>query len=129
EMDVSWTASTDDLAVAGYEVYRDGGVTPLATLGSGVLAYQDTSVAPNTTHSYTVKAFDGAGNHSAAGGPALATTPDGTVTYVLTPVADAYVDSLSPSTPFGGNLTLRAKNAPDQILNSYLRFDLSGVVG
>ena len=114
----SWTASTDDLAVAGYEVYKDGAGSPVATLAPSVLAYQDTAVAPSSTHSYTVKAFDGAGNHSAAGGPASATTPNGAVTYVLTPVADSYVDSLSPGINFGPNTTLRAKTGqpdPEQL--------------
>ena len=62
---VSWTASSDNVAVTGYDVYRDG--APLATVGAGTLAYTDT-VAVGSTHGYTVDAFDAAGNHSATPG-------------------------------------------------------------
>ncbi|HTG42115.1 MAG TPA: DNRLRE domain-containing protein, partial [Methylomirabilota bacterium] len=129
EIDLSWTASTDNVGVTGYEIYRDGSATPLATLTPDVLSYQDKVVAPSSTHSYTVKAFDAAANHSVAGGPAQATTPDGTVTYVLTPVADSYVDNQVVDSNFGGNASLRVKNLSGAIMNSYLRFDLSNVVG
>src|SRR5207245_11277977 len=44
------------------------------------------------------------------------------------PTADSDVDSLSPTTNFGGSTTLRVKSG-SQIQNGYLRFDLSGVVG
>jgi PKD repeat protein len=128
EIDLGWWASTDNVGVTGYEIYRDGSSTPLATLTPDVLSYQDKVVAPNSTHSYMVKAFDAAGNRSAAGGPASATTPDGTVTYVLTPVADSYVDSANPTTNNGADLAIKVKNSTG-IMNSYLRFDLSNVVG
>src|SRR5439155_1597141 len=59
---VSWTASTDDVAVSGYDVYRDG--VAVVSVGASTLQYKDT-VAAGSTHSYTVDAFDVAGNHSA----------------------------------------------------------------
>ena len=31
KIDVSWTASTDNVAVAGYHVFRDGNATAIAT--------------------------------------------------------------------------------------------------
>jgi PKD repeat protein len=34
-IDVTWTASTDNVAVSGYSVYRDGGSAPIATTRSG----------------------------------------------------------------------------------------------
>src|SRR4029077_11179301 len=42
--------------------------------GAGATSYVDTLVAPASTHSYTVDAFDAAGNHSVLAGPASATT-------------------------------------------------------
>ena len=35
KIDVSWTASTDNVAVAGYHVFRDGNATAIATVTTG----------------------------------------------------------------------------------------------
>jgi hypothetical protein len=128
EIDLSWTASTDNLGVAGYDVYRDGAATPLAVLAPSATSYADTAVAPASTHSYTVDAFDAAGNHSAPAGPASATTPNGTVTVILSPVADSYVNSGSPTTNFGTSTVLRVAGG-STTMTTYLRFDLSKVTG
>ncbi len=66
---LSWNASTDNVGVAGYTVYRNG--TAIGTTSS--TTYTDPAVAPSTGYSYTVDAFDAAGNHSAQS-PALAVT-------------------------------------------------------
>ncbi|TMH89319.1 MAG: hypothetical protein E6H42_17405, partial [Betaproteobacteria bacterium] len=71
QINLSWTASTDNVGVTGYRVYRAG--TLLATLGA-VTAYQNTSLAATTTYSYTVQAIDAAGNASAQSASASATT-------------------------------------------------------
>ncbi|MEA2544985.1 MAG: hypothetical protein QOI09_258, partial [Chloroflexota bacterium] len=130
-IDLAWTASTDNLAVTGYGIYRDGAATPTVTVGPGTLAYQDTSLAASSTHSYTVDAFDAAGNRSTPAGPVSATTAGGAVTIVLTPVADSYTNSLSTSTNFGSATSVRVAGGVSNtaVLNSYLKFDLSGVVG
>jgi fibronectin type 3 domain-containing protein len=73
EIDLSWTASTDNVGVTGYTVYRNGAF--LATAGAGVTTWADTTVTASTAYSYTVDAFDAAGNHSARSAPATATTP------------------------------------------------------
>jgi hypothetical protein len=62
QINLSWTASTDNVGVTGYRVFRAG--TLLATLGA-VTTFQDTGLAPSTSFSYTVQAFDAAGNASA----------------------------------------------------------------
>ena len=56
----SWTASTDNVGVAGYRVSRDG--TLLGTVTT--TQYNDTGLVPLTTYSYTVVAVDAAGNTS-----------------------------------------------------------------
>jgi arylsulfatase A-like enzyme len=73
EVDLSWLPSTDNVAVTGYTVYR-GGVL-VGTAGGSTLTYVDTTVAANTTYTYTVDAFDGAGNHSTLSAPFTITTP------------------------------------------------------
>ena len=70
-IDLSWSASTDPVVVgestsglAGYRIYRNGSPTPIVTVGAGVTTYSDTGLAPVTTYTYTVAAFDNAGNQS-----------------------------------------------------------------
>ena len=72
-IDVSWAASSDAVGVTGYHVFRDGGATPVASVAS--TSYADTAVTAGSTHTYTVSAYDAAGNESAHSSPASATTP------------------------------------------------------
>jgi hypothetical protein len=77
EIDVSWTASTDPDpdGVAGYTIYRDGGGTPVGSVGP-TTSFADTSVGPGETHTYTVAAFDPEGHSSQQSAPSNpATTP------------------------------------------------------
>jgi chitodextrinase len=72
-MAISWTASTDNVGVTGYKVYRNG--TQVAT--TTTTNYSDTDLVPGTTYTYKVAAFDAAGNTSAQStGASLATAPD-----------------------------------------------------
>ncbi len=71
-INLSWTASTDNVGVVGYNVFRDGGGTPIATVSA--TNFSDTGLGISSTHSYTVKAFDGANNSSLASNTATATT-------------------------------------------------------
>jgi len=67
---LSWTAATDDRAVAGYQVLRDG-----VTVGTPAgLSFTDTGLTPGTTYSYTVRALDAAGNVGPDSGAAPVTT-------------------------------------------------------
>ncbi len=61
EVDLSWTAASDNVGVTGYDVFRCQGAgcsdfTQLATLGPST-GYEDTSVAPATSYSYRVRAL------------------------------------------------------------------------
>lgn len=57
---ILWTAATDNLRVAGYNIYRDG-VKINSVTG---LNFTDTNLASNTSYTYQVSAYDGAGNES-----------------------------------------------------------------
>ncbi len=61
QINLSWTASTDNVHVAGYQVYRN--TIPVATTTSA--AFSDTGLTSNTSYVYAVSAFDAAGNTSA----------------------------------------------------------------
>ncbi len=58
---LSWNASTDNVAVEGYDVYQDN--TLIASLGV-VLSYQVGGLNENTSYNFNIKAKDQAGNES-----------------------------------------------------------------
>jgi len=74
-VDVSWSASSDNVGVTHYIVRRGG--AQVGDVGAPTTSFSDTTVAPSTTYSYTVEAFDAAGNGSGQSAPASATTPSG----------------------------------------------------
>jgi chitodextrinase len=99
QIDLSWRASTDDVAVTGYRVYRcQNAPAPRGRGGLGVprrsdcrptvqvatvtgTSHQDTGLSPSTTYVYRVRAHDAAGNLSSSSRRARATTrarPPGT---------------------------------------------------
>ena len=71
-IDLSWSASADEVGVTGYQIFRDGGAAAIGTTTG--TSFGDTGLAAGSTHSYTVAAFDGAGNRSARSNTASATT-------------------------------------------------------
>ncbi|WP_238501196.1 glycosyl hydrolase family 18 protein [Streptosporangium soli] len=72
---LAWNASTDNVAVTGYEVYR--GTTLVTTTNGTGTTYTDTGLTAQTTYTYTVRARDAAGNRSAASNQISATTTGG----------------------------------------------------
>jgi chitodextrinase len=81
QINLTWTASTDNVGVAGYLLERCLGTTcnsftQIATPGG--TAFNDTTVAPATGYSYRVRATDAAGNLSGYSNVATATTPPDT---------------------------------------------------
>ncbi len=70
QTDLSWTASTDNVGVTGYKVYRDGSYLKSITSTST----SDTGLSSSTQYCYTVSAYDAAGNESGQSNEACATT-------------------------------------------------------
>ena len=66
---IAWLASTDNIGVTGYNIYRNG--TKIASTAS--LNFGDATVLPGASHSYAVAAYDKTGNTSALS-PTLAIT-------------------------------------------------------
>lgn len=59
---LGWTASTDNVKVTGYEIYRNG-----AKVGtSATPGFTDTGLTEATSYKYTVRAYDAANNFSSA---------------------------------------------------------------
>lgn len=110
QINLSWTASTDNVAVTGYQVFRDGLFIATSTANT----YSDTGLTVETAYTYTVTAFDAAINISAQSASATATT----LAEVVTP----------PDTDNGGSsgslllLLLNLKVEP-ALFSSLIRFE------
>lgn len=75
---LAWNAATDNVGVTGYKIFRGG--TQIGTTAS--TAYTSSGLSPNTAYSYTVLAYDAAGNNSAQSAAVTAKT---TTTVASTP--------------------------------------------
>jgi parallel beta-helix repeat protein len=109
QIDLVWAASTDNIGVTGYSVYRNhvlAGTTP------GTV-WSDTGLTPGTLYSYNVAAFDAAGNASAQSATVSTTTRN--------------VDLTPPSSPAG--LTARAASSSQIDLSWTPSTDNVGVSG
>ncbi|WNS43625.1 carbohydrate binding domain-containing protein [Paenibacillus sp. MMS20-IR301] len=70
---LTWDEATDNVRVAGYEIYRNG-----VKVGTAAgLSYTDNNLEASTAYRYQVKAFDAAGNLSGLSLAAAVTTPAG----------------------------------------------------
>ncbi|MGW0804671.1 fibronectin type III domain-containing protein [Nonomuraea sp. NPDC002799] len=86
---LSWTASTDDNGVAGYDILRAPGASGGTFTQAGTSAtasFGDTGLTPGTTYRYQVRARDAAGNISPVSNTAEVTTQPGSSTGVCTAV-------------------------------------------
>ncbi|AZJ33964.1 T9SS C-terminal target domain-containing protein [Tenacibaculum mesophilum] len=102
---LSWTASTDNVGVTGYDVYQ--GTTKLTTVTT--TSYNVTGLTANTAYTFSVKATDAAGNISAASNTVNVTTLDNVVTYCASKgnrVTYEWIDYVS----FGGMTNITAAN-------------------
>ena len=109
-INLSWTASTDNVAVVGYKIYRGG--TQIAT--STTTSYSNTGLSAGTPYTYTVLAYDAANNNSAQSAPASATTQN-------------TADGTAPTTPTG--LSATATSSSQINLSWSASTDAVGVTG
>jgi chitodextrinase len=104
QINLSWTASTDNVGVTGYKIYRNG--SQIGT--SAATSYSDSGLTASTTYSYTVSAFDAAGNNSIQSSSASATTQAGAVggTIIAASCSRADVQEAINSVADGGMVTI-----------------------
>tara|TARA_B100000745_G_scaffold263883_1_gene188407 strand:- start:429 stop:2186 length:1758 start_codon:yes stop_codon:yes gene_type:complete len=89
QVDLTWDASTDNHAVYGYQVFRDG--VQIATTSSSTIAYSDFPLQQATTYAYQVTAFDISDNVSGKSATSTVTTypaSSGESTYASTETLD-----------------------------------------
>lgn len=80
QINVDWGASTDNVFLAGYRLFRDGLQIATTTLTS----FNDTGLTPSTTYVYSVDAFDTFENFSSSSLSVATTTPN--IPVVLPPI-------------------------------------------
>jgi chitodextrinase len=104
QVNLTWTAATDNVGVTGYVLTR-GGVQIKQLTG---LTYSDTGLAPGTSYSYSIVAVDAAGNVSPAATVTittpLAAAPAGTgwagAYFANTTLSGASIGRLDPTVNF-----------------------------
>lgn len=106
-MALSWSAATDNVSVAGYRVSRNGSQVATTTGTS----WNDAGLTPATTYTYSIVAYDAAGNVSAAA------TASGTTA----------ADTQAPTAP--GNLVAQAASSTSASLSWSAASDNVGVAG
>ncbi len=101
---LSWNPATDDRAVTGYRVYRNG-----AAVGTSVTtSFGDTGLSADTSYTYRVSAYDAAGNESDLSAQITARTLDPSqVQHTIrlqgaAQSADAFIAASNPTTNYGG---------------------------
>ena len=74
---LTWAASTDNVGVAGYDVYREAGATDPLVGSPASPSLNVTGLAADTAYTFYVVARDTAGNRSAPGDPGTVRTAPG----------------------------------------------------
>ena len=78
QVDLAWTASTDNVGVTSYQILRCQGSTTCTTFApvgtSTVTSFSNTGLTPSTIYRFRVRAVDGAGNVSGNSNTVNATT-------------------------------------------------------
>jgi chitodextrinase len=123
---LSWSASNDNVGVAGYKLKR--GTTELIKTQN--LTFGDATVSPSTTYTYTLQAYDAAGNYSSPAQLQVTTSaPPATTPNTLTfnPIADALIMQLRANKNYGSLSTLAVDQFPGK--NSLLKFKIQGLSG
>jgi len=118
QINLSWTASTDNVGVTGYRIERCSGAscasfTQVGTT-TGATTFSSTGLTGSTSYSFRVRATDAAGNLSSYSNVASAST-------------SAATDTTAPSAP--GSLTATAASSSQINLSWTSSTDNIGVTG
>lgn len=129
EIDLTWIASSDNVAVTGYRIYRD--TVFIGT--SATTNYSDTGLSADTSYSYTVSAVDAQSNESSQSTAAIVTTLSATSSsqnrtsgqfvghyiYDVSVSAGQYSTSLSWKTTLPTVATVIARNTSGTVVQNW----------
>ncbi|MFE5083155.1 discoidin domain-containing protein [Streptomyces mirabilis] len=102
--DLTWAASTDDTAVTGYSVYRDGALIS----ATGKASVRLSGLTAGTTYAFKITARDAAGNESEPSQALKVTMPSGTDLALKKSItASSYSEANTPEKAVDGDLSTR----------------------
>ncbi|MBC8018239.1 MAG: fibronectin type III domain-containing protein [Verrucomicrobia bacterium] len=108
QITISWKSATDSTGVKGYRVYRNG----IAVATSAGTTYLNTGLTPSTPYTYSVAAFDAAGNTSAkSAGVTRSTWPPLSTRFKTGSPVKVVTSTYVHSQPGGSTLGTQAKGA------------------
>ncbi len=123
QVNLTWNASTDNNAVTGYRVYRNGQpLTPSAT--TTTTSYQDTTVTASTTYTYEITALDATNESGKSTPPTSVTTP------TPPPPPPRFVQTTAREVGSGTTnaVTFNQPNTAGNLIVAYVVWDNSGTV-
>lgn len=142
QIDLGWSASTDNVGVTRYLVERcqGAGCSSFAQIATATgTAYTNTGLSASTSYSYRVRAQDAAGNLSGYSNVASATTQTGVVTNTPPTISgtpptsvlagSAYMFHPTAADADGDPLTFSVSNLPSWATFSTSTGQLSGTPG
>ena len=94
-MTLTWTAATDNVAVANYNIYKNGVLE--AQVGN-VLTYEVTGLSPNTLYNFYITALDATPNESGNSNTVQGTTLQAPVGTTITLITTSNSATWSPQT-------------------------------
>jgi chitodextrinase len=125
QINLSWNASTDNVGVIGYKVYRNGQVVASSRKSAAIAIaaitttnYSDTGLTPNTQYCYQVSAYDGAN-------PPNESAPSNQI-CIMTQVAPQPPDTTPPSVPTGLTATAVSSSQINLSWNASPESDVAG---
>ena len=116
QINLSWNASTDNLGVVGYKIYRNSNFDKTSSTTSA----SDTGLSPSTKYCYTITAYDAAGNESAKSNQVCVDTLSQT----------AYTYNVGGNViGLNGTLVLQNNNTDTLTITSDGPFSFTGITG
>lgn len=129
QINLSWTASTDNIGVSGYDIYRNGVIVGSST----ATTYNDIGLTPATTYNYFIKAKDAAGNISVASSTVNATTSGGGTGNALDRAgwvaSSSPISGDVPANLLDGNMSSRWSTGATMTPGQFITIDMLSVKG
>ncbi|MEW1568666.1 discoidin domain-containing protein [Streptomyces sp. NPDC093509] len=132
---LAWSASTDNVGVAGYRIRRfvGGTATPVGSAAASVTTFTVTGLAASTSYTFDVQALDAAGGVSMPSSEVVAATSAGGSSMVNValdrPVtASSYTQSYVPGNAVDGNANTYWESA-NSAFPQWLQVDLGSAIG
>jgi len=116
-----WTASTDNVGVTGYDLYRNG--SKVASVSSSTLTYTFAGLRCATSYTLGVAAFDKAGNHSTR---ALLTQSTSSCQAPLNTAAPAVSGTATQGQTLSSSTGIWSGDTPMSFTYQWQRCDASG---